>query len=416
MKSALTITLLSSLVLATSGTVLAETGTVTDDIPYEWAPWKDPNDEYTLKMNKGLNDLFIRRDLSKDPKNAPGLYYPNRYEVGPMWSSIPTLLGAPLARTPEDLTAGNVDVALVGLIVGDQMVPGGRYAAMQMRSLVDYLMYPFAGSDQATGVDISKLVVADYGNAAANWMADNQINLDEIHRVVGSALNVDVVPIGVGGTHIQSYAFLTALAQKYGKGEVFVVHIDAHYDAYKQDAGRYVHNGSFFKMAVEEGLINGSDLAHVGLRGSTPGPQTLSWLRKHKVKFHFQAEIERDGWDAVLERVLAEAKGRKVYITFDMDGVDPAYAPGVGTAEPDGLTAGQAMQLVRALGIQNEIVAAEFNEYNPLLDDLHQNTGILMDRLIRSLLAGMQGRREGITDPMYYDPERISHDSPINKK
>jgi arginase family enzyme len=92
-----------------------------------------------------------------------------------------------------------------------------------------------------------------------------------------------------------------------------------------------------------------------------------------------------------------------------MDGVDPAYAPGVGTADPDGLTAGQALQLVRAVGIQNEIVAAEFDEYNPLLDDAHGTTGILMDRLIRSLLAGIQGRREGIKDPLYYDPDRIKH-------
>ena len=68
-----------------------------------------------------------------------------------------------------------------------------------------------------------------------------------------------------------------------------------------------------------------------------------------------------------------------------MDRVDPGFAPGVGTAEPDGLTAGQVIQLMRALGIQNEIVATEFNEYDPLLDNAHQHTGILMDRLIRSL-------------------------------
>ncbi|MGF1748974.1 arginase family protein [Vibrio cionasavignyae] len=343
--------LTSSLCCFASGLAFAEKANVTDNIPYEWAPWKDPNDESKLNLAEDKDVLFQRRNLSEDPKNAPGLYYPNRYEFGPMWSSIPTFLGAPLARTPEDLKAGNVDVALIGLIVGDQMIPGGRYAAMRMRSLVDYISYPFQGEDQAIGVDLANLVVADYGNVAANWMADNQINLDEIHRVVGSALNVDVVPIGIGGTHIQSYGFMTALAQKYGKGEVLVVHVDAHYDAYKAGAGRYVHNGSFFKMAVEKGLINGSDLIQVGLRGSTPGVETLNWMRKHKIKFHFQSEIEKDGWDAVLAKVLAEAKGRKVYITFDMDGVDPAYAPGVGTAEPDGLTAGQAMQLVRALGI-----------------------------------------------------------------
>lgn len=77
---------------------------------------------------------------------------------------------------------------------------------------------------------------------------------------------------------------------------------------------------------------------------------------------------------SVLDRVLAELKGKKVYITFDMDGLDPGYAPAMGTQEPSDLTADQALQLMRAVGIQNEIVAAEFNEYNPLLDDAHQTT------------------------------------------
>ena len=104
-----------------------------------------------------------------------------------------------------------------------------------------------------------------------------------------------------------------------------------------------------------------------------------------------------------------ELKGKKVHISFDMDGIDPAYAAGVGTQDPGGLTSLQAMQLVRAVAIQNEIVAAEFNEYNPLLDDAHTTTGVLMDRLIRTLLAGVQARNEGITDPLYYDPERLDH-------
>ena len=69
----------------------------------------------------------------------------------------------------------------------------------------------------------------------------------------------------------------------------------------------------------------------------------------------------------------------------------------------------RACKLLRAVGIQNEIIAAEFNEYNPLLDDAHTTTGILMDRLIRSSLAGIQARKKGITDPLYYDPERLDH-------
>ena len=132
-------------------------------------------------------------------------------------------------------------------------------------------------------------------------------------------------------------------------------------------------------------------------------------MRENKLRFHFQAEINRKGWDKVLGRILEELKGKKVFITFDMDGVNPAFASAVGTQEPDGLTAQQALQLVRAVGIQNEIIAAEFNEYNPLLDDAHTTTGVLMDRLVRSLLAGIAAKKQGITDPLYIDPERLDH-------
>ncbi len=379
----------------------------TEGVPYKWAPWKDPDNPDVIKLREDKDYLFKRRDRSKDAAREPGLFYPNRYYGGPTWLSIPTFLGAPIATTPEDLKAAEVDVALVGLSIGDQMIPGGRFAALKMRSLTDYQSYPAQGTDQFIGVDYGKLVIADYGNIAANWMADNQYNLDEVHKVISEILDAGSIPIGVGGTHVQSYGFMTALAEKYGVGEFAVLHIDAHYDAYSSGAGRFVHNGSYFKTAVELDLVDGSDVIQLGLRGATPPAGDQMWMMENDFRFYYQAEIERDGWETVLKRVLAELKGKKIYVTFDMDGVDSAFAPGVGTSEPDGLTGGQAIQLMRAVAIQNEIIAAEFNEYNPLLDNAHQHTGILMDRLIRSLLAGIQGRREGIDDPFYYDPDRI---------
>ncbi len=316
-----------------------------------------------------------------------------------------------MAFNSDDLKAGKVDVALVGLCISDQAAPGANYAATKMRSLTDVMFYPTAGTNNMIGVDYGKLVIADYGNAAWNTYADDQLNIEEVHRVISEILEADAIPIGVGGTHIQTYAFHTALAQKYGPATFSTLHVDAHYDTVMYGLGRFVHNGTFLKVAVEKGLINGSDLIQVGLRGEVPDANSLAWMRENNLKFHFQAEIESNGWDAVLGKILKELKGKRVHISFDMDGIDPAYAQGVGTQEPDGLSAAQALQLMRAVAIQNEIVAAEFNEYNPLLDDAHTTTGILMDRLIRSLLAGIQARKEGITDPLYYDPMRLNHDS-----
>ena len=380
-----------------------------NEMPAEWAPWKDPNNPNVIVLSEDKDAFYTRRDTSGDPKREPGLINPQRYALGTLHTGVPTFLGAPMAFTTEDLKAGNVNVALVGLCITDQPVPGANFAANKMRTLTDWMTYPAGGTNNMLGVDYSKLIIADYGNAGVNLITDNQRNVEEVHKVVAEILAADVIPIGIGGTHIQTYGFHTAQAQKYGPKTFATLHIDAHYDTYLYGFGRFVHNGSFLKVAIENGLINGSDLIQVGLRGESPDAKSLAWMRENQLKFHFQAEIERDGWDVVLKRILDELKGKKVHISFDMDGIDPAWAPGVGTQDPGGLTSAQAMQLVRAVAIQNEIVAGEFNEYNPLLDDAHTTTGVLMDRLIRSLLAGIQARKEGITDPLYYDPNRLGH-------
>jgi agmatinase len=100
-------------------------------------------------------------------------------------------------------------------------------------------------------------------------------------------------------------------------------------------------------------------------------------------------------------------------LSFDVDAIDPTYAAAVGTQEADGLTSGQTLEILRAVGIQNEIVAVDILEYNPFMDDAHQTTGILVDRMIRSLLSGIAGRKQGITDPLFLDPRILDHQSSL---
>lgn len=353
--------------------------------------------------------MTTRRDTSSDPRREPGLFNPQRYAGGVMpMGGFPSFLGAPLAMNTADLKAGRVDAALVGLTIDDNPVPGARFAANEMRTLRDWMSFPPGGTDQFLGVDWGALRVADYGNIAS-YALQNERSLEEVHRVISEILAADTIPIGVGGTHLQSYGYVTALASKYGPGRIMLLHVDAHVDTYIADLGRTIHNGSFLKVAIDTGLLKGDDLVQFGLRGQGPSEANLSWLREKKVRTHFQAEIDTVGWDAALRRILNEVKGRMVYLSFDVDAISPAYAPGVGTQDPDGLTASQALQLVRALAINSELVAADFIEYNPLLDDAHQTTGVLVDRLIRSLLAGLAARRQGITDPLYIDPRRLDH-------
>jgi agmatinase len=378
-------------------------------VPAHWWPWRDPDDPTVNRLGEQRDALTMRRDTSSDPRREPGLFNPQRYASGVMpMGGFPSFLGAPLAMDTADLKAGKVDAALVGLTIDDNPVPGARFAANEMRTLRDWMSFPPGGTDQFLGVDWGSLRVADYGNIAS-YAVQNERSLEEVHRVISEILAADTIPIGVGGTHLQSYGYVTALASKYGPGRIMLVHVDAHVDTYIADLGRTIHNGSFLKVAIDKGLLKGDDLVQFGLRGQGPSEANLAWLREKNVRTHFQAEIDTNGWDSALRRILSEVKGRMVYLSFDVDAISPAYAPGVGTQDPDGLTASQALQLVRALAINSDIVAADFIEYNPLLDDAHQTTGVLVDRLIRSLLAGLAARRQGITDPLYIDPRRLDY-------
>ncbi len=373
-------------------------------------PWKDPNNPNVILMDPDDESRDVwnaRRDTSK---REPGLTNLQRYEFGVMpMGGFPTFLGAPFALTTEDLKAGGVEVAMVGLNIDDNFIPGGRFAANKLRTLTDYMLFGTGSYDPTMHLDYLKdMKLADYGNIASHY-GHSERSLEEVHKVISEILDADAIPMAIGGSHIQMWPMFTALAQKHGNESFAMLHVDAHYDALNAGFGRYVHNGRMVYLGVERGLIKGSDIVQIGLRSPKPGTEDLHWMQKKGLKFHFQSEINAKGFEAVLKRVLAELSGKKLFISFDMDGVDPAYAPGVGTQEPEGLTASQAMQLLRAVTIQNEIVAIEINEYNPFMDDRHQTTGILVDRLMRSAIAGLAAKKKGITDPFYVAPTGLDH-------
>ena len=141
------------------------------------------------------------------------------------------------------------------------------------------------------------------------------------------------------------------------------------------------------------------------------GAHMIEWMREHKINSHFMAEIEKDGWDKVMDRALKEAKSggvEKIYISFDIDAMDPGVAPAAASPEPNGLTPREVFPILRALGIQNEIVGMEMVEINPLLDT-NGATLVLANRVVREVLVGMALRKKGITDPKYVDPDFITH-------
>ena len=157
---------------------------------------------------------------------------------------------------------------------------------------------------------------------------------------------------------------------------------------------------------IEEGHVAGKNFIQVGLRGYYPDEATFDWMRKNNFRYHTMAEIEERGFEAVMEDVIKEANDGPEYlfISFDIDVLDPAFAPGTGTPEPAGLTTREAFPLVRRLCAEANVVGIEIVELNPLADPGY-TTALNTNRLLREMLTGIAMRKSGITQKHFLSPK-----------
>jgi agmatinase len=158
------------------------------------------------------------------------------------------------------------------------------------------------------------------------------------------------------------------------------------------------------RRLVDDGWILGKNYIQVGLRGGWPGPEGFEWMRKNGFRYHTMTEVERDGWPAVMDRVLAAANDgpEHLFISFDIDVLDPAFTPGTGTPVPGGLTPREVFPLVRMLCAQKNMVGFELVELNPLVDAVY-TTALNSKRIVDECLTGVALRKKGLA-PSYLSP------------
>ncbi len=343
---------------------------------------------------------------------SPGLIQLNRYPFGLSSHGIATFLHRPVALTPADLRAASVDVAMVGAGLDHSLgMRGTGYGPRALRSHDVYLPNVPAGLVLGhTRVDaLEELVICDYGDAAVD-PESNHRSMEPIRAVVREIGETGALPFVVGGDHSLMYPDVAALADVYGKGRIGVIHFDAHYDAGSMGLGHHLTHGTPVRRLIEQGHVRGENFSQVGLRGYVPGDEDLAWMRDHGLRYHFMAEVEKHGWDHVMARALAEAaEGTEyLYVSLDIDVLDPAYAPGTGTPEPNGLTPRELFPLLRRLGAETRLVGIELVEVNPLVDPTYV-TPLVANRCARELLTGIAMRRRGLTDPHDLHPHAIDH-------
>jgi len=257
--------------------------------------------------------------------------------------------------------------------------------------------------------------VVDYGDAPIDPMSTER-SIHAIRSYVRQAVEVEiepgkhVIPIIIGGDHSLMYPDVAALVDVYGKGNVGVIHFDAHYDAGKYGMGHLINHGMPVYRLIEEGLVPGKNFIQVGLRGYYPDESAFKWMRENGFRYHTMADVERRGWGVVMEEIIKEANDgpKYLFISFDIDVLDPAFVPGTGTPEPGGLTPRETFPIVRRLCAESNVVGFELVELNPLIDPTYVSA-MNANRIVRECLTGIAMRKMGLTGKHYLSPLTEHH-------
>jgi guanidinopropionase len=282
----------------------------------------------------------------------------------PRFSGIKTFFRLPIAEVTD-----NFDVALFGIPYdgGVSYRPGARFAP----SLVREVSSLGRGFHMTRAISIfDKLKAADVGDCSVVPI-DQVQTYEKIEKFVTKILSTDKKFISVGGDHSTTLPVLRALKKKYGVALNFI-HFDAHFDTYPAAWGCEYHHGAFARHAVEEGLVNPANMLQIGIRGPLAAGSDLDFVNKHKITVKTVDDI-REGSISDFLKTLPAFKG-PTYISYDIDCLDPAFAPGTGTPVPGGLTTYEVQKIMRALKIDN-IVGADIVEVSPPFDS-SQITGL----------------------------------------
>jgi agmatinase len=304
---------------------------------------------------------------------APG---PRNPFVSPRFGQLATFMLLPYADGPEGL-----DVALLGVPYdgGVSYRTGARFGPRAVREQSS-LIRPWNPVLKVHPFD--RLRVADCGDVDVV-----PISIERTHAAIEAKIDAVLAararPLTVGGDHSITLPILRSLARRHGP--LGVVHFDAHPDTWDEYFGSKLFHGTPFRRAIEEGLINTDRMIQVGIRGPLYGPEDFAFHDEHGLEVLRIEPIKEQGLPWAVDR-LARLRGGPLYCSFDIDALDPAYAPATGTPEVGGLTSWEALSLVRALA-GTSLVGADIVEVSPPYDGPGQITSLLAANLAFELLS-----------------------------
>ncbi len=298
----------------------------------------------------------------------------------PRFGGITTFMRLPATSSPADL-----DVAVVGVPfdIGTSNRPGARFGPRGIRS-ESVLLRPYNMATRAAPFD--SLRIDDVGDVATNpYNLTDSVSRIESHY--NELLRHDVRTATMGGDHTIVLPILRAMAAKHGP--VGLVHVDAHTDINDTMFGERIAHGTPFRRAVEEGLLDCDRVVQIGVRGTGYAADDFDWSREQGFRVVQVEECWHRSLEPLMTEVREQVSGGPVYLSFDIDGIDPAYAPGTGTPEVGGLTTVQALEIIRGChGL--DLVGFDMVEIAPAYD-LSGSTALLGANLVYEMLCVLPG-------------------------
>ncbi len=288
-------------------------------------------------------------------------------------------------RLPAVDTAEGLDVGFIGvpMDIGTSWRSGTRFGPKQVREQ-SAMIRPY--NIQTGAAPFDSLQCADLGDVAINTF-DLPATIDIITKTYDAHLMHDVTPIGIGGDHTMTLPILRSIAKKHGP--VALVHVDAHADVSDDMFGVKEAHGTVFRRAYEEGLITPSKVWQIGLRGTGYSADDFTEAAGWGFNQHLAPALWHKSLTPLANDIVAAIGDQPTYVTYDIDSLDPAFAPGTGTPEIGGLTTMQAMELIRGLRGLN-IVGADMVEVSPPYDT-SGNTALVAANLIFEILSVLPG-------------------------
>lgn len=320
-----------------------------------------------------------------------------RMRAANMYGPQATFAGIPAADIDDPASWAGAAAVVIGAPFDGGTVhrPGCRFGPQAIR-LTDYLPHDGSRPHLALDVDpLRELAVVDVGDVE---MLPGEIEeaLRRLEAAVERLARGGAVPVVLGGDHTIALPDATAVARHVGWGRVSVVHFDAHADTGDTQFGSLYGHGTPMRRLIESGAVRGDRFVQIGLRGYWPGPEVLAWMAEQRMRSFEMTEVVARGLDECLTEAFAIATDDcdAVFLSVDVDVVDPGSAPGTGTPEPGGLSPRQLLDAVRRVTMELPVAGMDVVEVSPPYDHADV-TAYLGNRIVLEALSGMAWRRRG---------------------